>query len=157
MTSSGTGQSSSVDVTHSLWRMTNPPCRIVPLLPLMTLYVWGTDVSSCSFSDVQIMATYGRWLGLALAVLRDARNPSRRAPQAGHARLRMRCALLRTRLFSCVDMIRTSETQYEAETRRHLHMKGGAARRSSPTASERNGRGSASRARVTAAHPREDR
>jgi hypothetical protein len=57
MTSSGTGQSSSVDVTHSLWRMTNPPCRIVPLLPLMTLYVWGTDVSSCSFSDVQIMAT----------------------------------------------------------------------------------------------------
>jgi len=30
MTSSGTGQSSSVDVTHSLWRMTNPPCRIVP-------------------------------------------------------------------------------------------------------------------------------
>src|ERR1700686_1618022 len=34
-----------------------------------------------------------------VAVLRDARNPSRRAPQVGHARLRMRCALLRTRLF----------------------------------------------------------
>ena len=73
MTSSGTGQSSSVDVTHSLWRMTNPPCRIVALLPLMTLYVWGTDVSSCSFSDVQIVATYGRWLGLACG------RPSRRA------------------------------------------------------------------------------
>jgi putative transcriptional regulator len=33
-----------------------------------------------------------------VAVLRGARNPSRRAPQVGHARLRMRCALLRTRL-----------------------------------------------------------
>ena len=33
-----------------------------------------------------------------VAVLRDARNPSRRAPQVGHARLRMTCALLRTRL-----------------------------------------------------------
>jgi hypothetical protein len=32
MTSSGTGQSSSVDVIHSLWRMSNSPCRIVPLL-----------------------------------------------------------------------------------------------------------------------------
>jgi hypothetical protein len=32
-----------------------------------------------------------------VAVLRDARNPSRRAPQVGHARLRMTCALLRTR------------------------------------------------------------
>jgi hypothetical protein len=32
-----------------------------------------------------------------VAVLRDARNPSRRAPQVGHARLRMRSALLRTR------------------------------------------------------------
>jgi len=29
-----------------------------------------------------------------VAVLRDARNPSRRAPQVGHARLRMTCALL---------------------------------------------------------------
>jgi hypothetical protein len=27
-----------------------------------------------------------------VAVLRDARNPSRRAPQVGHARLRMRRA-----------------------------------------------------------------
>jgi hypothetical protein len=33
-----------------------------------------------------------------VAVLRDARNPSRRAPQVWHARLRMTCALLRTRL-----------------------------------------------------------
>jgi hypothetical protein len=33
-----------------------------------------------------------------VAVLRDARNPSRRASQVGHARLRMTCALLRTRL-----------------------------------------------------------
>ena len=33
-----------------------------------------------------------------VAVLRDARNPSRRAPQVGHACLRMTCALLRTRL-----------------------------------------------------------
>src|ERR1700738_1557468 len=32
-----------------------------------------------------------------VAVLRDARNPSRCAPQVGHARLRMTCALLRTR------------------------------------------------------------
>src|ERR1700686_5043325 len=43
-----------------------------------------------------------------VAVLRDARNPSRRAPQVGHARLRMTCALLRTR-------IPTSETQYWRE------------------------------------------
>jgi hypothetical protein len=108
MTSSGTGQSSSVDVTHSLWRMTNPPCRIVPLLPLMTLYVWGTDVSSCSFSDVQIMAT----------LLHEAMLPANRPGNDGIA--------------FC-------------------------ARRSSPTASECSGRGSASRARVTAAHSREDR
>jgi hypothetical protein len=33
-----------------------------------------------------------------VAVLRDARNPSRLAPQVGHARLRMRCALLRMKL-----------------------------------------------------------
>src|SRR5580700_2371302 len=33
-----------------------------------------------------------------VAVLRDARNPSRRAPQAGHVRLRMTCALLRVGL-----------------------------------------------------------
>src|ERR1700730_10656253 len=42
-----------------------------------------------------------------VAFLRDARSPSRRAPQVGHARLRMTCALLRTR-----SMIRNSETQY---------------------------------------------
>ena len=43
-----------------------------------------------------------------VAVLRDARNPSRRAPQVEHARVRMTCALLRTR-------IPTSETQYWRE------------------------------------------
>ena len=31
-----------------------------------------------------------------VAALRDARNPSRRAPQVGHARLRITCALLMT-------------------------------------------------------------
>jgi hypothetical protein len=50
--------------------------------------------------------------GSLVAVLRDARNPSRRAPQVGHARLRITCALLQDEVDWCVDMIRTSETLY---------------------------------------------
>src|SRR5436190_12259698 len=41
------------------------------------------------------------------AILRGAR------PQGGHARLRMTCALLQDEVDWCVNMIRTSETQYQ--------------------------------------------